>query len=747
MGSKQESFSNNQFDSGSSSHCAMFRLLNKLGLISAEQAKGTAAQHERFPVAHFAAAGCYDEWEAITKLAAELAVPVYRVERANESKLIHLFEQQPLDTISIETWSNFRAMPVKLESGELTICLCNPLDIDLVRRLEFDLQLKVKICMGQERQIMAVITSKLDGRDGLDYQALVQASEPLELKTEKVKTPAVTSAAMESNLVSTDVTAPTVIRLVNKIFSGAVQQGASDVHVMPQQDKVLVKVRIDGVMRTYMEIPSSLKDAVVSRIKVICGMDITEKRLPQDGRLRLKTNHGSKDLRISTVPTIYGEDVVARILSSEMSFDSFESLGMPETVAEQYRQALTSTSKVILVTGPTGSGKTSSLYAALMHKCDGSTHIMTIEDPIEYRLNGISQIQINSKIDMTFDAALRSVLRQDPDVILVGEIRDRETASTAMHVAQTGHLVLSSLHTNSASAAITRLRDLGIEPYLVASSVSAIFAQRLVRKLCTDCAVPLCELDDGEGPIKRAKIRCSELGISMEQVRHPIGCEACSHTGYRGRTGIFSFLQITDAVAQAIREQKSEYEVEQVARNNGFCSLEEAGVAVVGMGLTSITEVERVMGRLPSVEAPKVDYQPDMGEISRAEVVGTQLQKRKILLVDDDENLRCVFSTLLEFQMYDVNQAEDGIDAMNSIYKEMPELIVCDVMMPRLNGVEFLRKLRGNSQTREIPVLMLTAASTPDNELSLIQAGADDFVSKTARSEIILARINRLLNR
>jgi len=410
---------------------------------------------------------------------------------------------------------------------------------------------------------------------------------------------------------------------------------------------------------------------------------------------------------------------------------------MPESIKKRFCALLRTSSKIHLVTGPTGSGKTSTLYAGLLYLRDGTTRIVTIEDPIEYRMQGVSQIQVNSKIDMTFAAALRSVLRQDPDVVLVGEIRDSETAITATQVSQTGHLVLSTLHTNNAIAAITRLKDLGIQPFLISSSLGSVTAQRLVRKICKHCLTPCT-------PEQKAK--AEKLGLSTAKLQSSRGCDECGDTGFKGRQGIYSFLEISPEISRAIHDDAGEAQLEKLAREHGFVSLEEAGLKLVEEGITTLEELERVVGLLehqvlkPEVEKPKA-FKPET--LKEAGVI----QKRKLLLVDDDADLRSLYSHILKMQMFDVSQAVDGQAALESVYEHIPDVIVLDLMMPRMNGKEVLERLRSNPQTRNIPVLMLTATSSEDAELESIKGGADDFVSKASRTEVIVARINRLLNR
>lgn len=720
----------------SAGHTALMKLLSKLGLIGADQLSCRFLYNDLFPIAYFAKAGSFDEWKGILAVATELRIQPQRIGKAEEHAALILMDQDPISRIPLTTWRKIRAVPIGRGEHDVVVAMSNPLEIDAIRELEFDLQLKVRLALSPESEIMSLLSQRSDGRDGLDFNSLLQASEKPEIRVDGNLEPD-RAQGMESNIINEDISAPTVIRLVNKIFSGAIRRNASDIHITPESNRLVVKIRIDGIMHEFLQAPKELKEPVVSRIKVLCGMDIAEKRFPQDGRLRLKTNLGDRDLRIATVPTVYGEDVVARILSSELTQTTFESLGLSDKIRAKFERALNASSKVNIVTGPTGSGKTSSLYAGVMYLRDGTNRIITIEDPIEYRIQGVSQIQVNPKIEMTFAAALRSVLRQDPDVIMVGEIRDSETATTAMQVAQTGHLVLSTLHTNTAPAAITRLRDLGIPSFLIASSLGSVMAQRLVRRLCTACAKPADEAE---------RRRCAELGIEGN-LRTACGCAECSGTGYRGRVGVFSFLEITPSVAAAIREDCGEDEIEKRAAENGYQSLAHSGLELIRSGVSSLCEVERVLGPIDAAQPAPQMLPAKPVPIPAEEEHASVLQKRKILLVDDDEDVRSIFQSLLEYEMFEVKEAENGILGLQALYESPPDLVILDLMMPKMNGLEMLERMRNDPRMKNIPVLIITGASTEENEVKLIKSGADDFVSKTTSAQVVVARINRLINR
>ena len=381
---------------------------------------------------------------------------------------------------------------------------------------------------------------------------------------------------------------PPVIRLVNDILFRALQLRASDVHIHPYEQKVLIRYRIDGLMYDMLTLQAHVLPVIVSRIKVMASMDIAERRMPQDGRCSVKIGPREVDLRVSTVPTAYGERTVLRLLDKSTGVYTLDQLGMARSDLDKLDSLLNRTHGVFFVTGPTGSGKTTSLYSFLQRIDATERNIITIEDPIEYQLEGISQIQVASKKGMSFVTALRHVLRQDPDVIMVGEVRDQETARMVIQSSLTGHLVFSTLHTNDAPGAITRMLDLGVEPYLVSSSVVSVLAQRLVRRLCPDCK----EL------IHADKKHLNDLGLSMtafEQVYRGVGCSNCFNTGYRGRTGIYELMVIDDDIRQCIYRQETAGAIKKAALSGPFTTLRMDGLRKVESGETSLEEVLRVV--------------------------------------------------------------------------------------------------------------------------------------------------------
>jgi general secretion pathway protein E len=383
-----------------------------------------------------------------------------------------------------------------------------------------------------------------------------------------------------------------VIRLVNQIISRAVERGASDVHIEPGRDTVAIRYRIDGFLQQDRIVPAALRAALTTRIKIMAKLDIAERRLPHDGRIKTAVRGVEIDIRVSTLPTVFGESIVMRILDRTRVELDFTKLGLDTGTQEKLTGLMKLPNGIVLVTGPTGSGKTTTLYTALKNLTRPELKLFTVEDPIEYQLSGINQIQVQPQIGLDFPNALRSILRQDPDIVMIGEIRDLETARIAIQAALTGHLVFSTLHTNSAIAAITRLIDIGLERYLLASTISGVMAQRLVRKLCAACSRPHSASERMQG---RLKLAASDGAFDLSNSREPIGCEACAGTGYRGRTTISEILVVDDNIREAIgRRSQDQRLVEQLARTTGFRTLYEDGLVKVGAGETTLEEVLRV---------------------------------------------------------------------------------------------------------------------------------------------------------
>jgi general secretion pathway protein E len=489
---------------------------------------------------------------------------------------LSLKELGPIESfpgLSVRFLKENRCLPLKHESGRILLAMADPDDQQASEALEVVLGAKISPVLAEEGEILQFIEAVY--QPGSPMSRLVGDLEPEDMDLASEET------AEIGHLRDMAREAP-IIQLVNLLLLRAIQMGASDIHLEPFEDAFRVRYRRDGILFEAESPPKGLQAAVLSRLKIMARLDIAERRLPQDGRFRLKVQGHDIDFRVSTVPTLLGESMVIRILDREKVILDLHRLGFPPRELKQFDELIHKPYGMLLVTGPTGSGKTTTLYAALERINSPDKKIITIEDPVEYRLTGVTQMQVKPAIGLTFARGLRHIVRQDPDVVLVGEIRDRETAEIAVHAALTGHLVFSTLHTNDAAGAVTRLLEMGIEDFLLASAVLGILAQRLVRVICPECRAPV------SGAVFQEEIRRDRDGAPAwqpEQLFEGKGCPACAHTGYQGRTGIYELLAVDEAIRQLIL---------QAAIKQGMQTMAEDGWSKVAQGLTTTQEVLRV---------------------------------------------------------------------------------------------------------------------------------------------------------
>jgi len=485
--------------------------------------------------------------------------------------------------VPINFAKKYELVPLGKNGNSIRVAIANPMNTFALDDLGILLGMRIKPIISSSKEILDAINRVHEKKsekaesmmDGLEEESLDSLAHELEEEPE--------------DLLDVTDEAP-IIKLVNSLLFQAVKERASDIHIEPFEKELSVRFRVDGVLYEVIKPPKRFQSSVVSRVKIMGGLNIAEKRLPQDGRIRLKIAGKDIDIRLSTVPTAYGERIVMRLLDRSSILLGLEEIGIEGDKLAVIEKLITRANGMLLVTGPTGSGKTTTLYAALSKVNSPEKNIITIEDPIEYQLKGVGQIQVNPKIDLTFANGLRSILRQDPDIIMVGEIRDAETAEIAIHSSLTGHLVLSTLHTNDAPGAITRLVDMGIEPFLVSSSLTAVIAQRLVRIVCNNCKESF-----KPRPEELKKVGVSALNKYSDMLfYHGKGCPMCLNTGYRGRTGIYELLLMDDQIRSMILKDSDSNVIKKLAVSTGMESLRDDGLRKASEGMTTLEEVVRV---------------------------------------------------------------------------------------------------------------------------------------------------------
>ena len=714
-----------------------------------------------------------------------------------------ILEPEAARTISEKIATKYQVLPLKIEGTTLVMAMANPADYDAIQAVQFASGLTVQ-------PLVATRTEILDG-----IQEVYATEDRMQDFLSKVaNTSELTILSQDTDKVDLDkaddhggAEAVPVVKMCNLILQEAIRSQASDVHLEPTLNCLQVRMRVDGVLREYIDVPKWLHYPVISRIKILASLDISERRLPQDGRVRVKFQNKSVDLRISTLPTHFGEKVVMRVLGAS-SIPTLESMGFTDWQFSVLTECLNQPQGMILLTGPTGSGKTTTLYSMISRRRSPEINIVTVEDPIEYQLPGISQVQVNIKAGLTFASSLRSILRQDPDVILVGEIRDAETAEIAFQAAVTGHLVLSTLHTNSSFATIPRLMELGVDPLVVTSSLSLVVAQRLARRVCSQCKEPYtppadllqkCHINNPDQIFYRGK-----------------GCPACGNSGYSGRMGIYEMLRIKSGLKELISKKAGEAALRRTAAASGTRTLMEDGLAKVLDGATNPEELLRVVeleadDNFPCPKCHSMvtrefktcpycmntlrnvctscgqDLKPEwkmcpycttpvnvhaasvreltkelgQGREEPAPVPGATLllsqqaaappaiKRPKIVIADDDTGISTVIRTALKQLPLDVEvfSASDGIAALDAIDLHHADLVILDVNMPRMDGFAVCDRLRKDIRTAFLPILMLTANADQDNRTKGYLVGTDDYMAKPFAVPDLVARVTRLLRR
>jgi type IV pilus assembly protein PilB len=693
-----------------------------------------------------------------------------------------------------------KEMPEGQEQGRrptLVLAMSNPRNLAAIQDVEFASGCSVKPVLSTDAEIRDALERYCSPESWLrSFLAQIDEKDDLTVVTPE--------GGGEESEVEPGKQAPAV-KMVNLIIQHAIQQGASDIHVEPSLNDVLVRTRVQGILREFIKAPKWLHAPLISRLKILASLDISERRRPQDGRIRVATTGREVDLRLSILPTLFGEKAVVRVLDSGNQILSVDRLGADPGQLQVLRKAASQPQGIILVSGPTGSGKTTTLYALLNEKTNPSINIVTVEDPIELQLPGVSQVQVNQKAGLTFAGCLRSILRQDPDVIMVGEIRDLETAEIAFHAATTGHLVLSSIHTNSTVATIARLQDLGMDRYVVASSLNLVLAQRLVRLVCTRCKEAYTPADD-----VLARLHLERPGFRF---LHGRGCEACGQTGYGRRVAIYEILRMTALLKELINRGAPEPELRRAAVAAGTSFLLEQALEKVKQGITTVEEVLRVIQleeeatlacskcggpihpesascplclaplkracescgqellsqwrscpycqtvageSLPAGAPPSAEIFPDpkavpvpSGKVTTITDHRAPTKRPCILVVDDDElSRRLAVKALASLEARpEITEAASGIEALAAIERVKPDLVILDVMMPGMSGFELCQKLRSQITTAFIPILMLTGSVDEDSWIKGFLHGTDDYVGKPFSVPELHARVNRLLRR
>ncbi len=693
-------------------------------------------------------------------------------------KLCHRFRLKVADPSKIDPTARngvpeqlarrYHVLPLRLTDSFLELGTANPFDLDAEKALAFATAREIRLFLLAPSKI----SEKLDEmyKPETAINKLLEGMSDAEVLTTLPDAP----HPEELNISEADASQKPVVRLVDMIISEGILSRASDIHVEPEEGGVAVRYRIDGVLRQVMKIPRQAGLPLISRIKIMSSLDIADRLRPQDGRARVAVNGQPIDLRVSTLPAQLGEKVVIRILDSRATVKSLDTLGLNPGEADAIKRLLENHEGILLVTGPTGSGKTTTLYSAINQIKSEGVNIVTVEDPVEYRMQGIVQVQVQEKAGLTFAAALRSILRQDPNVVLVGEIRDKETAQIAVQASLTGHLVLSTLHTNDASNAVTRLVDIGVEAYKIAASLRGVVAQRLMRKLCLTCKEVWME-----APPERLR-RWIPKGTPLYRAA---GCPDCAMTGYRGRFSILEILTMTPELERRIAAGEAADRIAEAARRGGMKSLWDSGLAHVTRGESTLDELTRVVD-IPSDEAAPggpekrtdaLRFPPGPGAVTVrsfpepavAAPVSTHFDlleepappaetrrsgahgqpASKVLLVDDEDSLRKVMRDLLERDGYIVTEARDGVQALDQVDRVGPDIIVLDLNLPGLDGYGVLSHLRSRPATANIPVIVLTAKGDEDNEVRVFELGADDFLTKPFRARALSARLEAVLGR
>ena len=608
--------------------------------------------------------------------------------------------------------------PLYETDRHLLVATCDPTQVEAERALGFSTGRTIVFQVASPDAIQDVLDDRFSPE-----QAIETLLDDFEVDVDVDAVELVEEMGPES-ISSADAAATPVVKLTNLIIRDAIAQSASDIHVEPGRRIGVVRYRVDGVLRKHMDLPMTAMNRVISRIKILARLDIADRLRPQDGKAHVRVQKLSYDLRVSTIPAgSASEKCVIRILDSNAQ-ETLEELSLAPYELGRLRQLLNLREGIVLVTGPTGSGKTTTLYGALRELADGKVNIMTVEDPIEYELAQITQTQVETKQGVTFSTALRAILRQDPDVILIGEIRDAETAETASHAAMTGHLVLATVHANDAVSAVARMADMGLPFATIGTTLRGAIAQRLLRRVCASCAEPV------RGDLTPEEQRLTDQH-EVEPVVRAVGCKECGFTGYKGRIPVNEVMLSGPRFQAAVEARKGWQTLHRVAIQGGMRPIHQVALDWVAQGKTTLVEVERALG----------------GQTT-ADEVQEEVGPTRILVVDDDEEARLMAASILEAEGYEVSIAKDGYEAVERLDADPDfNLVILDLSMPGMDGRKVLDRIRGSKDTAALPVLVSTAFGGEEVETELLEAGADDFLEKTGDAKRFLARVKAVLRR
>jgi type II secretory ATPase GspE/PulE/Tfp pilus assembly ATPase PilB-like protein/CheY-like chemotaxis protein len=701
------------------------------------------------------------EAELLSALSARCRLPIADLDTATA---------EMRDTLPEALARRYGVIAVRVTESVLEIATANPFDLGAEQSLAFATGREVRMALASPPRIRERLDELYGVPVGEGVSKLIDGMHDFEITT-------IDDADEEDHdheLAAQEASSRPIVKLVDVLLADGITSRASDIHIESGEKSVTVRYRIDGVLRQAMTIPRKAGVPLISRIKIISGLDIADRLRPQDGRAGVAVNGQPVDLRISTLPATHGEKVVIRILNTQSTMLELPALGLFEDEQRTITDLLGNKEGVILCTGPTGSGKTTTLYACLRTIQAEGINIVTVEDPVEYKLGkNIVQVQVNERQGLTFAAALRSILRQDPDIVLVCEIRDIETAQIAVQASLTGHLVLSTLHTNDAPNTVTRLVDMGLEAFKIGAALRGVIAQRLMRRLCPNCRT--------KEDVATLPPRIRPFVPPDATLWRATGCTKCTQTGYRGRFSIVEILVITPEIERLIGGGAPAAQIARAGIAEGMLTLFQSGLRHVLEGHSSIDELLRVADVPSSAKAPKASSITSSGQHQVPVASGTAVvapppppanpetlleglelvdeheppnegeaakpPRATILLVEDEDSLRRVMRDLLEQEGYAICEARDGAEALEQVDRHAPDIVLLDLNLPNVDGYTVLAQLRSRPATRDLPVLVLSARGDEDNEVRVLRLGATDFLTKPFRPRALSARLEATLER